>query len=62
MEYDLKTEAGVVDYMKASSSESDWNNRCDKVKRVNSGYPDFWYKAIVMSGIVYQVMAGWQKP
>lgn len=55
MDYDLTTEEGVVAYMREATSTSDWNNRCDKVKRANGGdYPKFWFKAIVLSGVMLE--------
>jgi len=37
--------------MKGSKSEIEWNTNCNKVKKACGGYPDFWYTAIVLSGI-----------
>ena len=38
--------------MKSSKNESEWNANCDKVKKANNNnYPDFWYGAIISSGI-----------
>lgn len=54
---DLKTESGVVELMKSSTSQEEWNANCDKVKAANGGYPDFWYSAIVLSGVMAAVMA-----
>lgn len=54
---DLKTESGVVELMKSSTSKEEWNANCDKVKAANGGYPDFWYSAIVLSGVMAAVMA-----
>lgn len=45
----------VVDLMKSSKSETEWNANCDKVKKTFGGYPDFWYTAIVLSGIAADV-------
>lgn len=57
---DLTTEQGVVDHMSASSSESDWNNRCDEVKAANGGnYPEFWFGKVIMSGLASRVSAKW---
>ena len=53
--YDLTTEQGVVSYMRAATSENDWNVRCNAVKQANDGnYPEFWYVAIVQSGVFHQ--------
>ena len=58
-EYDLTIEESVVEYMKLSSSARDWDNRCDEVKRVNEGYPTFWYSAIMLSGVATAITAKW---
>jgi len=49
----------VIDLMKSSKSEKEWNANCDKVKKICDGYPDFWYATIVMSGLVNEVKATW---
>lgn len=59
MNHDLTTQTGVVAYMSEATSDSDWNKRCDEVKRVNSGWPNFWYIAIIMSGLCAKVTAKW---
>ena len=57
---DLTTEQGVVDYMSASTSEENWNSRCDEVKAANGGdYPGFWYVTIMLSGLASKVFAKW---
>lgn len=46
------TEKEVVALMQSSKSESEWNANCDKVKSAFDGdYPDFWFKAIMLSGV-----------
>lgn len=55
--FDLTTVTGVQQYMRGATSESDWNDRCDKVKDANNGYPDFWFTAIMMSRLASQVMS-----
>ncbi len=53
MEYDLTKQSDVVNLMKSSKSETEWNANCDKVKSANGGdYPSFWFAAIIMSGII----------
>jgi len=49
----------VVELMKSSKSEKEWNDNCDKVKSVFGGYPDFWYSAIVLSGVLNSVTKSW---
>ena len=59
-EYDLTTETDVVEYMKLSKSDKDWDSRCDDVKDANSGgYPSFWYGAIMLSGVASATTATW---
>lgn len=52
-------EQQVIDLMKSSKSESEWNDNCDKVKAACGGYPGFWYSTIILSGIAAQVAATW---
>lgn len=56
MEHDLTTEEGLVAYMSESQDEADWGRRCDEVKRVNGGYPDFWFRTIIMSGLMNRTL------
>ena len=47
----------VVTLMKISCSEDEWNDNCDKTKKAFGGrYPDFWYAAIVMGGVMRATM------
>ena len=50
----LTTQEEVVALMKSSKSEQEWNDNCDKVKADFNDYPDFWYPAIVMSGVAQE--------
>lgn len=52
-------EQEVVDLMKSSKSENEWNKNADKVKSAYNGYPDFWYKSIIMSGLLATTKANW---
>ncbi|MBT4941675.1 MAG: hypothetical protein HOL80_01015 [Candidatus Magasanikbacteria bacterium] len=45
------TQREVVALMKSSKSEIEWNTNRNKVKKACGGYPDFWYTAIVLSGV-----------
>jgi hypothetical protein len=49
----------VVSLMKSSKSEAEWNDNCDKVKKACGGYPEFWYDAIILSGVADTVSKGW---
>jgi len=53
----MMTEEEVVDLMKSSKSEAEWNTNCDKVKASCDGYPNFWYSAIILSGLCDEVGA-----
>lgn len=49
---DLEKQHHVVELMKSSKNQEEWNANCDKVKQANGGqYPGFWYAAIVLSGV-----------
>ena len=49
--HDLTTPEGVAAHMSESTSEADWNKRCDEVKAANGGYPSFWFATVIMSGL-----------
>ena len=49
----------VIDLMASSKNETEWNANCDKVKSACGGYPDFWYPAIIMSGVLTKCRANW---
>lgn len=50
------TEEQVIELMKTSKSEDEWNDNCVIVKEKCNGYPDFWYKSVIMSGIADEVL------
>lgn len=53
------TEQEVVNLMRLSKSESQWNYNADYVKKTHGGYyPGFWYSAIIQSGEAGRIMAG----
>jgi len=52
-------ENDVLELMKSSKSEQEWNANCDKVKEAFGGYPSWRYAKIVMSGIMKQTAATW---
>ena len=47
----------VIALMESSKSDREWNANCDKVKEACNGYPDYWYSAIVLSGLCDRVSA-----
>ncbi len=51
----------VIELMLSSNNEREWNQNCDKVKKACNGYPDFWYRAIIMGGILSLTQAGWKE-
>ena len=56
------TEQEVVKLMRTSKSEIEWNSNCDKVKaKFKSTYPPFWYKAIILSGVVSTMQRSWAR-
>jgi len=58
---DLKSEEGVVAFMRSSKSEKEWDANCDKIKAANQGYPDFWFKAVIISGVVAEAQKNWSE-
>lgn len=52
-------EQQVTDLMKTSTSEDEWNANVDRVKVACKGYPGFWYSAVIQSGLINIVAAGW---
>lgn len=56
------TQEEVLDLMKSSNSEQEWNANCDKVKSSFRGnYPQWWFALIIMSGVYNQVSESWTK-
>ncbi len=41
----------VINLMKSSRSENEWNANLNKVKQAFDGYPDFWYETIIQSKV-----------
>ena len=58
---DLKSQDGVVAFMRSSKSEKEWNANCDKVKAANQGYRDFWFQAVIMSGVAAEAQKNWSE-
>lgn len=46
----------VKDLMGTSTTAQEWNANCDKVKKACNGYPDFWFKEIIVSGFADSVL------
>ena len=49
----------VIKLMRSSCSEKEWNANCDRVKEANQGYPDWWYKEIIIAGVHLESQAKW---
>lgn len=53
----------VIQLMSSSKSEVEWNANCNKVKFACGGhYPQFWFAAIIISGLAARVQATWPHP
>jgi len=54
------TQDEVIVLMESCQTADDWRTRCDYVKaQHDGGYPDFWYDAIIRSGLGDRVAARW---
>lgn len=53
-------EAQTVALLESSTSAAEWNAHLDKIKAAHGGdYPDFWYGAVVASGLAARTAAKW---
>ena len=51
LEYNIDTDT-LEEFMRQSTSEAEWNDRCDAVKEAHGNqYPWDWLPRIVLSGI-----------
>lgn len=55
MSLDLTTPEGVVEYMRQSTGERDWDDRVNQVKKANNGYPSFWWEKVTEAGLQKQI-------
>lgn len=64
-------EEQVIELMKSSKSEAEWNENCDSVKREtkeipkeerSGDYPSYWFTRILQAGILEEarMINGWQ--
>lgn len=53
------TETEVVELMESCQTSAEWRAACNRVKAVFDGYPEFWFTAIVQSGIAGRVARRW---
>lgn len=49
----------VINLLKTSKSEVQWNNNVDEITRRCNGYPDFWFTTVIMSGLMNTIAAQW---
>jgi hypothetical protein len=53
----VPTKDQVMECMKGSKSEAEWNENCDKVKKAHGGqYPDYWYETFIQSGLINEIL------
>jgi hypothetical protein len=50
-------EREVVLLMASSKSTDEWNTNAEIVKAAFDGYPEFWYEAILASGVAIRTLA-----
>lgn len=58
------TEDNVVELMKQSKTQEEWNTNCNTVKAAFNGqYPDFWETAVVAADLENKTKKknGWEK-
>jgi|TARA_Y100000310_G_C20691033_1_gene822215 hypothetical protein len=46
----------VKDLMLSSKNREDWGKNCNIIKKKCNGYPDFWYREIIQSGLCDEVL------
>ncbi len=51
------TELEVISLMEGSKSDQEWDDNCDVVKERCGGYPTWWFRAIILSGLCARVTA-----
>lgn len=51
----------VINLMESSQTEQEWDDNCDEVKKACNGYPNFWFKEIILSGLAGRVTARFGK-
>jgi hypothetical protein len=53
---DVSTPEKLASFMSEARSKEDWNKRCDLVKKVCNGYPDYWYETCIASGLINRTL------
>ena len=56
----LTTEEQVVALIKSSNSDKELWENTNRVKKDFEGYPSFWYNAIILSGVMNEVVGKWR--
>lgn len=51
------SESEVVSLMESSRTAEQWDANADKVKAACKGYPEFWWPAVVQSGVMRRTAA-----
>lgn len=55
------SEQEAVQLMGSTKSLAEWRENVARVKAAHGGkYPDWWYQAIVLSGLATRVSLGWE--
>lgn len=48
--------------LKASKSQKEWNDLVEWIKSARDGkMPDDWHRTVLSTGLIHEVMKGWQK-
>ena len=55
----MMTETEVLNLMRSSKSEAEWNDNCDIVKKKCDGYPGFWFGLMIVSGELAEIQNNW---
>lgn len=51
------TQEQVVALMKSSKNSKEWDDNCDIVKKAhNDQYPSYWYKTMIISGLINEIL------
>ena len=58
-EFEITTKEQLINVMKSSKNEQEWNDNYDRIKR--SAAFKYWWETIMMSGIAHQIQQGWAR-
>lgn len=48
-----------LNLLKSVTSEKEWGDACDAIKRAHNGYPADWYDKVIISGLMRRVASQW---